>query len=158
MFTLVGSDAVKSPEVLNHTALGLLRWEQEYEWWSTSLLLPSEMWLDVIVDPADQDRFEFLPRAAELFRWALENERQILAEAIRSELLELFNDVWRRNEEPALTGEDLTARMEWTLLSVSGIENVPVEFGYHAGDLFGGHGVVVVVDRELRFADVDLRG
>ena len=52
----------------------------------------------------------------------------------------------------------MTARLEWTLLSVSALDIVPVEFSYHAGELFGGHGVAVEVDAELRFRDIDLRG
>jgi hypothetical protein len=35
---------------------------------------------------------------------------------------------------------------------------VPIEFSYGAGELFGHHGVVVEVDAELRFRDIDLRG
>jgi hypothetical protein len=111
----------------------------------------------VIVDPGDGDRSEFLPRAAELFQWAMARERQVLAEAIRVELLELYNDTWRQGE-PVLSAEELTARLDWQLLTVTASDVVPVEFSYGAGELFGYHGVTIEVDAELRFRDIDLRG
>jgi hypothetical protein len=148
----------EASEQLPHPVLGTLGWLPAYSPWFTQLRLPSGEGLDVIVDPADTDRFEFLPRAAELFRWAFENERQVLAEAMRAELLELYNDVWRQGDEPVLSAAELTARLEWTLLTVSASDIVPVEFSYHAGELFGGHGVAVDIDTKLRFRDIDLRG
>jgi hypothetical protein len=147
----------EASEKLTHPVLGTLGWLPDYSHWFTQLRLPSGEWLDVIVDPGDTDRYEFLPRAAKLFRWAFDNEQRVLATAIRAELLELYNDTWR-GDEPVLSAAELTARLEWTLLTVSASDIVPVEFGYHAGELFGGHGVAVEVDAELRFSDIDLRG
>lgn len=77
---------------------------------------------------------------------------------MRAELLELYNDTWRQGEEPVLSAEGLTALLEWTLLTVSASEIVPVEFSYQAGELFGGHDIAVEVDAELQFCDIDLRG
>lgn len=148
----------EAAETFLHPVLGSLGWLPEYTHWFTQLRLPSGEWLDVIVDPGDSDRSEFLPRAAELFQWSFENERRILDECVRTELLELYNDTWRRQDEHTLSEEEFTTRLEWTLLTVSANEIVPVEFGYHAGEMFGGHGVAVEVDAELRYRDVDLRG
>jgi hypothetical protein len=148
----------EASEHLTHPILGTIGWLTDYSHWFTQLRLPSDEWLDVIVDPGDTDRFEFLPRAAELFRWAFDNERRVLADAVRAELLELYNGTWRRSDEPILSGVEMTARLELTLLCVSASEFVPVEFSYHAGEMFGGHGVAIEVDTELRFRDIDLRG
>ena len=74
------------------------------------------------------------------------NERQVLAEAIRAELLELYNDTWRQGDEPALSADELTTRLEWQLLDVRASGFVPIEFSYGAGELFGYHGVTVSVD------------
>ncbi|MCI0458931.1 MAG: hypothetical protein L0Z62_18390 [Gemmataceae bacterium] len=148
----------EASENLTHPVLGTLGWLPEYSHWFTQLRLPSGEWLDVIVDPGDTDRFEFLPRAAELFRWAFDNERRVLAEAMRAELLELYNDTWRQDDEPILSSEELAARLAWTLLCVSASDLVPVEFSYDAGELFGWHGVTVEVDAEFQFRDIDLRG
>lgn len=145
-------------EHLTHPVLGTLSWLPEFSHWFTQFRLPSGEWLDVIVDPADDDRHEFLLRAAEMFRWAFDNGRRVLADAMRAELLELYNDTWRQGEEPVLSAEGLTALLEWTLLTVSASEIVPVEFSYQAGELFGGHDIAVEVDAELQFCDIDLRG
>jgi hypothetical protein len=148
----------EAAEELTHPVLGTLGWLPDYSHWFTQLRLPSGEWLDVIVGPGDTDRFAFLPQAAELFRWAFDNERRVLAEAIRAELLELYNDTWRQSDETVLSAEELTTQLEWTLLTVSASDIVPVEFSYHAGELFGGHGVAVEVDDEFQFRDIDLRG
>lgn len=148
----------EASEHLTHPVLGTLGWLPEYSHWFAQVRLPSSEWLDVIVDPGDTDRFEFLPRAAELFQWAFDNERRVLAEAMRAKLLELYNDTWREADDPVLTAEGLTALLEWTLLRVSTSDLVPVEFSYHAGELFGGHGVSVAVDAELRLRDIHLPG
>ena len=148
----------EASEHLDHPVLGPLGWLPEFSHWFTRVPLPDGRQLDVIVDPGDGDRHEFLPRAAELYRWAVANERRVLARAVRTELLELYNDTWRRNDQPELSARELTARLTWQLLSVSGSDVVPVEFSYAAGDLFGGHGVTIEVDDELQFSDIDLRG
>jgi hypothetical protein len=148
----------EASEHLTHPVLGMLGWLPEFSWWFAELALPSGGQLDLIVDPGDDDRYAFLPRAADLFRWAMANERRVLAEAVQAELLELYNDTWRQGDEPTLSADELTERLEWQLLTVSASEIVPVEFSYDAGDLFGYHGVTVEVDAELRFRDIDLRG
>ncbi len=148
----------KASEHLTHPVLGTLGWLAEFSHWFTQLALPSGGQLDVIVDPCDGDRLEFLPRASELFQWAISNERQVLARAMRAELLELYNRTWRQSDEPKLSAKELTGRLEWQLLEIKASDFIPVEFGYGAGGLFGGHGVVVEVDAELQFHDVDLRG
>src|SRR6516162_1401957 len=106
----------KASEHLTHPVLGTLGWLPEYAHWFAQHALPSGGQLDVIVDSGDGDRFEFLSRAAELYRWAMDNERRLLAEALRAELLELYNDTWRQGDEPVLSATELAARLEWQLL------------------------------------------
>ena len=148
----------EASERLTHPVLGTLGWLPQYSHWFTQLRLPSGEWLDVVVDPGDADRLGFLPRAAELFAWAMANERRVLAEAIQAELLELYNGTWRQADEPVLSARELTARLDWQLLSVIASDVVPVEFSYGAGELFGYHGVTVEMNRDLRFRDIELRG
>jgi hypothetical protein len=148
----------EASEYVTHSVLGKLGWLPDYSHWFTQLQLPSGDWLDVIVDPGDIDRFEFLERGAELFEWAMANERRVLAEAMKVELLELYNDTWRQSDEPVLSAKQLTGRLKWELLAVSDSDIVPIEFSYGAGELFGHHGVTIEVDSELRFRDIDLRG
>jgi hypothetical protein len=148
----------EASETLAHPIFGSLGWLPDYSHWYTQFRLPSGDWLDVIIDPGDGDRHEFLEPGAKLFRWALDNERRILSDAIQAELLELYNGTWRQSEEPELTAGELTARLDWQLVVVNASEIVPVEFSYGAGELFGYHGVTVEVDANLQFRDIDLRG
>jgi hypothetical protein len=149
----------EASEYLTHPIFGSLGWLPEFAHWFTQLQLPSGERLDVTVTPEEEDeRFAFLPRAADLFEWALANERQSLAEAMKAELLELYNDTWRQGDEPVLSAEELTARLEWQLLCVRASDSAAIEFHYEAGELFGYHGVVVEVGADLRFSNIDLRG
>jgi hypothetical protein len=143
-------------ESLKHPVFGKLHWEQKYSWWITQIRLPSADWLDVIVNPGDEDRFAFIEPAAKLYRRAMKAERRILRDAIREELLELYNDTWRQSDDRRLTATELMNRLEFSLIDIDTV--VPVTLSYEAGDLFGGHGVAVEVDDELQFQDIDLRG
>lgn len=82
----------------------------------------------------------------------------ILAKAVRDEVLELYNDSWRQPPTRNLVARQLIALLKWKLLVVSDSDEVPVEFTYGAGELFGQHGLAIEVDNELRYSDFDLRG
>jgi hypothetical protein len=143
-------------ELNTHPVFGELRWEQEYGWWSTQVRLSAAERLDVIVNPGDDDRFAFIESAAKLYCRAMRAERRILRDALREELLELYNDTWRRGEEPELTAKELMSRLKFSLIEIDTV--VPITLNYEAAGLFGGHSVAVEVDEELQFQDIDLQG
>ena len=143
-------------ELRTHPVFGDLRWEQQYSWWSTQVRLPKAQQLDVIVNPGDDDRFAFIELAAKLYRRAMRAERRILRDALREELLELYNDTWRRGDEPELTAKELMSRLKFSLIEIDTV--VPITLNYEAAGLFGGHSVAVEVDEELQFQDLDLQG
>lgn len=145
-------------ETTAHPTLGTLKWLPDDSQWHAQYRLPSGRPLDVVVGPGDQDRHEFIEPAARLFRWAIDNERRVLGDAVRAELLDLYNETWRQDDEPELTADELAARLTWELLAISASDVAPIEFGYEAGELFGRHSVTVEVSEELEFQDVDLRG
>jgi hypothetical protein len=145
-------------ETLSHPDLGQLAWAPAPFHWSTEYRLTSGGRLDVFVEPYPSDRYAFLDRAAELFRWALDNEQRVFREALRADVLELYNDGWRQDGEPVLSEDEFAARLEWQLLKVKGSDAVPVEFWYDADWLFGGHAVVVQVGSGLQFQGAHLVG
>lgn len=148
----------QATEFLSHPVLGDLTWQPEYDHWSGERELASGQVLDLIIEPGEQDRRAFIPRAAELFSWALANERKVFADALQAELLELYNSEWREDEAPLLSAAEFSERLEWQLVCVSASDLVPVEFMYEAGELFGGHGVSIEVDSDLNYRDCDLPG
>ena len=148
----------KASKHLSHPVLGDLVWMPKCSFWAVRTSHPSGGEFDVIVNPSGGDRFEFLPRATELYQWAMANERQVLVKAMKAELLELYNDDWRQRGQPKLTAKKLVARLEWQMLEVKADSPAPIEFSYFGGDLFGKHVVTVQVDEALQFLDVDLRG
>ncbi len=148
----------EAPETLLHPVLGQLTWAAAPFHWSTEYQLPSGGRLDLFVEPYPLDHYAFLERAAELFRWALDNERRVFREALRTYVLELYNDGWRQDDEPVLPEDEFAARLEWQLLKVRGSDLVAVEFWYDAEWLFGGHAVVVEVGAGLQYRGAHLVG
>jgi hypothetical protein len=148
----------KASAHLTHPILGRLGWLPQYSHWFAQPTLPSGVHLDLVVDPFGSDRNAFLPRAAELFQWAVANERTIFATAVNAYLLELYNECWQQDDLPVLDSAGFTANLKWEFLKVSASEVVPVAYGYNPGDLFGGHTVTVEVDAALQYRGAHLIG
>jgi hypothetical protein len=152
-------------ESLTHPVFGELRWEAQYSWWFAQMLLPSGEWLDVIVDPGDDDPAAFLERAAGLFPRAMDAERRIRGEAVKMKVLDLYEH-WRREDEPQLTAAQLEEKLDLTFVRLDTV--APVIMSYVLDDLcggqsvlddvFGGHSVDVEVDEKLQVASVHLSG
>ena len=148
----------EASEHLTHPVLGTLGWLPQYSHWFAQPTLPTGVQLDLVVDPFGSDRYEFLPRAAERFRWAIANERATLATAVNTCLLELYNDGWQQGNLPVLDAAGFTAHLKWEFLKVSASELVAIDYGYDPGDLFWGHSVAVEVDAAFRYRGAHLIG
>ena len=142
-------------ESLTHPVFGDLRWEGRFSWWFTQVRLESGEWLDVIVDPGDDDPSAFVGRAAQLYCQALDAEPEILQEAVQKKISDLY-ELWRQVGEPKLTAEELTDRLELTFVRIDPV--VPITLSYVLGDVFGGHSVDVQVNERLRVRGVNLTG
>jgi hypothetical protein len=143
-------------ESITHPVFGELRWDSQRTWWFAQIPLPSGEQVEVIVTPGDEDRIAFVELAAKLYERARKAERRILRDALREELLELYNETWRQGNQPKLTAKELTSQLTLALIEIDTL--IPVTLSYEAGDLFGGHGVAIEVDESLQFQDIDLRG
>jgi hypothetical protein len=141
-----------------HPVLGELRWDEEGSAWTGSFALAEGRVVELSICSDGGDRRGSLEPAAGLFTWALENQSRLLDIALRAELLVLYNDTWRAQDAPPLTAEELAGRLQWGLLELSDSDPVPVRFVYQAGSLFGHRAVVVEVDTEGQYHDIDLWG
>jgi hypothetical protein len=122
-------------ESFNHPVFGNLRWFEKCSWWETRICLESGKWIEMIVDPGDDDPAAFVERAAELFRRAMDAERRILEEGIQNGLLDLY-DAWRQEDEPNLTAEGLMGVLDLVFVRIDTV--IPVTLAYGLGDVFGG--------------------
>lgn len=143
-------------EFLTHPVFGTLGWLPQYLHWFAQPTRANGTRPDVILDPHDGDRYAFLPRAAELFLWAIDHQEALLDEAIRSMLLELYNERWCQEGDPELDAAAFKDVLCWDLLTIRAWTVQPVEFGYDPGELFGGHCLTVRVDGELRYRGAGL--
>jgi hypothetical protein len=140
---------------LTHPVFGKLKWEENNLWWFTQIRQESGEWLDVIVDPGDDDPSVFVERASQLYRQAMNAERELLQKAIKEKLLDLY-ETWRQEDEPKLTAEELQDQLELTFVRIDTV--IPITLSYDLGDVFGGHSVDVEVDRQLQFVRANLVG
>jgi hypothetical protein len=141
---------------LTHRVFGELRWEAAFSWWFTQLRLKSGEWLDVIIDPGDEDDpLAFLGRAAQLYSRSLDAERDILQDAIQKGVLSLY-EKWRQEHEPELTAEELMNQLDLVFVRLDTI--APITFSYGLGDVFGGHSLDVTVNEKLQVIGVHLAG
>jgi hypothetical protein len=143
---------------LKHPVFGKLQWQAQYGWWFAQVRDASGEWLEIVVDPGDDDRMAVIEPAAALYKKAIRSERRILRDAVRLELLELYNDTWRRSGDPKLSTTAFIEQLEFTFIKLQPGWDIPVILSYGAGDLFGGHSVDVEVDAKLKVIDVDLVG
>ncbi len=72
------------------------------------------------------------------------------------ELLTLFNEEWRDDDEPEHSADDFTARM--TLTDITASQNGDFDFWYDDGDLFCGHAIYVRGNLTHGFTDADIEG
>ncbi len=142
-------------ESLIHPVFGNLQWEEKFSWWFAQIRQASGEWLDVIVDPGDDDPAGFVERASRLYIRAMEAERELLREAVNTKLLDLY-ETWRQEDEPKLTAEELKDRLVLTFVRIDTI--IPITLSYDLGDVFGEHSVDVNVDSRWQIKGVDLVG
>ncbi len=148
----------EQPETITHPVFGECRWEEERAVWFTQIRDAAGKWLDVSILLDEGDQSAALDRAADLYTRAIQAERQLLCTAAENELLELYNDTWRRSDEPELKADEFISRLEFTYIQIRPDWDTAVILSYEAGELFAGHAVDVELDRHLRYRDVDLIG
>ena len=146
------------PETISHPVFGELRWEAARSVWFTQIRDSAGEWIDVSVEADEGDRIACLDRAADLYSRAMRVERQLFRIAVQNELLELYNDTWRRADEPKLTANEFMSRLAFTFIQLRPDWDSAVVLSYDAGELFGGHSVDVELDSELHYLDVNLIG
>ncbi|MEM9953172.1 MAG: DUF2262 domain-containing protein [Chloroflexota bacterium] len=83
---------------------------------------------------------------------------QTLKDAIASEMLDLYNDIWRESNDPELTAEEFTQQL--TLESMAVEDDGEYNFSYGDGNdyLFGGHWIVIYGNIVTGISSIHLAG
>jgi hypothetical protein len=138
-----------------HPILGELLWDSKRSVWSVRGFIHAGKRFTVIIKPGKSEALAFLENAARLFPRLLEAEPDILNQAIRTKLLETYNASWRQDDN-VLTPESLGSSLKLSLVEFASV--FPVTLWYGAGKLFGGHDVAILLDEELQYQKIELRG
>lgn len=141
---------------MTHPVFGELKWDSSRLSWTVRPFVSSGKKFTVIIKPGrNTEPFEFLETSSRLFATLLDNEATIIREAINTKILALYNETWRQ-DEIKLSAEVLCTRMRLSLVEFGAV--FPVTLWYQAGALFGGHDVAVLLDTDLKYEGIDLRG
>jgi hypothetical protein len=142
--------------VRSYPGVGELRWVEGHSAWEGSIeLLPGcPVAFDIVAEAewATADPTELFAAAAAFLAWAREFEPRV-RERVADDLLDLYNQAWADDDPdegpPPHTRAEFLAAIHPSGLSLyhTGMSS----WSYHAGDLFAGHGIWVVVARDGSF-------
>jgi hypothetical protein len=140
----------------HHPGIGDLRWVENHDAWEGTVeLMPGvSVAFDIVAEAewATADPAELFEAGAAFLTWAREFEPQC-RERVADDLLDLYNDAWADDDPeegpPRLSRAEFLAAIRPSGLSLysSGMSS----WSYDAGDLFAGHGIWVVADKDGSF-------
>jgi hypothetical protein len=140
---------------LLHPVFGPLRWDVPYSWWVGGIEDSDGSIIELVLDPGDDERYNFLAGAAALFMRLEDAKERILRQAVDSKVFELY-ETWRNERERNLTVGGLIKELELMFIRID--TSVPITLSYALGDVFGGHAVDVTVNEDLKVVGVSLTG
>ena len=141
---------------LQDKTFGTLTWDDTLDYWTGRAEIGGVGLVGISVDSegsddvAPSEAFENARRAYRAIREKEPAARDFAAEA----LLDMHNQAW--NEGQATDEETFVQKM--ILEDISFLPDGSAELFYNAGDLFGGHSIIVTLDEEGDFDDADLAG
>lgn len=147
-----------SRETVSHPRLGVLTYDDNFDWWRTTITFGGqEIGLDVTVG-RDAERGAALDAAASIVDRL---DRAVLEAYAASRLLELHNDSWRDEDDdgeegPPIDAATFASRLTPKSLTIEADGSATLWF--EDGRLFAGHSVYVAVDSEQRPKDASIAG
>jgi hypothetical protein len=130
------------PEPTYDEVFGLLKWDDILSCWLGGIDWPPGLHTEVAIWQPDNDLAAGLRMAREGLDWLKANEEQA-RRCIANSMLEIYNDVWRDEDEP-ISEEEFIRRTD--LVRVAFWDDGSLTLSYDGRDMFGGH----VIDGDFR--------
>lgn len=145
-----------SKRAQKHPVLGRIWWDDRLDSWESEVELlpgcPIRFAIVAEADWQDKDPKELFGAGAEYLDWAREAERRV-RERIADDLLDVYNNSWA-DDDPA-EGPLPMGRAEFLAnIRPSGISlhhDGSSTWDYSCGELFAGHGIWLMLDRDRKF-------
>jgi uncharacterized protein (TIGR03067 family) len=133
--------------------LGTLKWEDNFEWWSTKVKIGSGFAdLSINARPNGKNLKAMLKLGQQFVQWLRKHEvkaREFAAEW----LLDLHNDSWNEGRSTSRSAFIKRMKLGSVVLSTNG-----ATLYYRDGGLFWGHSILVNVTKRLAFKDANIAG
>lgn len=149
------ASSMRAPKVFRSPLLGDLTLDRSIDRFEGSAEWNGEP-IQVSVDPDETGSPETALKTADVLWSDQPGWKRRIEEFAVSQLLELFNDTWRDEEDSEHTAEQFVARMD--LASVSLTPDGEFEFWYDDGDLFARHSIYVRGNLEEGPLDASIAG
>jgi hypothetical protein len=136
-------------EPIHDETFGWLEWDPVLSCWLGGIDWPAGLHTEVAIWVPDGELAAGLRRARENLAWLKRNEENA-RRYVAGEMLEVYNDAWRDEDEP-ITEDEFIHRTE--LVRVGFYDDGSLVLSYDGRDMFGGH----VIDGDFG-ADRSFRG
>jgi len=136
--------------------LGVLTWDDNFAQWNAAIDFAPEDTVSISITPNDAGDDAAIASGADFITWLRENEPNARAYAA-GKMFELAEDWHEEDEEPeAITAASFAGRI--TLSEITFDSSGEASLWYNDGDVFAGHVIVVSVDANQAFTDVQMMG
>lgn len=144
------------PTSIVDPALGVLTFDEGLNWYTGTILSPANGSVPFTISLDAQPSAEFAISRARSLLPALVDSIPDAREFACDQLLSLANDAWLQEGEAALTGAAFVRRLAVGSIGIYAEDEA--EFFLRAGDLFGGHTILISWSRARGFYGADIAG
>lgn len=141
-------------EPFNDETFGRLEWDPVLNCWLGGIDWPLGLHTEVAIWLPDGDIAAGLRQARESLDWLRRHEDQA-RRAVAKEMVEVYNDAWRDEDEP-ITAAEFARRTE--LLRIGFEDDGSLLLSYDGHDMFGGHVIDGVFEANRSFRGANLVG
>jgi hypothetical protein len=142
------------PEPIHDETVGRLEWDPLLNCWLGGIDWPPGLHTEVAIWLADGDLAVGLRQAREGLAWLQRNEENA-RRCVASKMLEVYNDVWRDEDEP-ITEDEFVRRID--LVRIGFEDDGSLLLSYDGRDLFGGHVIDGLFGPDRSFRQATLIG
>ncbi|MDZ7957127.1 MAG: DUF2262 domain-containing protein [Aulosira sp. DedQUE10] len=142
-----------SKQTIKNDILGELIWDSKLDWWSSQVEIYPGNIVNLSFDADDAETPTVIELVCHSFTRLQEQEAN-LRRCAANQLLDLYNDSWNNGDEIDCQTFMKLIKLAEVHINSDGNANLY----YDDGELFGGHVIIVSIDCDGAFTDVEIAG
>jgi hypothetical protein len=124
-------------DTFDDATFGRLSWDGRLNSWLGGVDLTPDLYVEIKIPGTEADRFMGFPAARDGLAWLLAHEPDA-RQQVAAEMVELYNDSWRDEDEP-ITAEEFANRIELVWASLGEDGSVLLSYSDGPTSMFRGH-------------------